>query len=146
MATTARSVLDKFYDAERIYMAAAPEDRDFKPVADIIAPDFRLEQTSALPYAGVYLGPGGMQDWMRRMAGYFNVVDVQNPEIFERDGSDRVVVVSNLHLRVRETGEELDFPMCQVITVDLAKGLLVKFQPFYWDVQTLNKALGFSPA
>lgn len=143
---TARSVLDKFYEAERIYMAAAPEARDFNPVADIIAPHFRLEQTSALPYAGVYLGSEGMQDWMRRMAGYFNVVDVQNPEIFEKDGSDRVVVVSNLHLRVRETGEELDFPMCQVITVDLEKGLLVKFQPFYWDVQALNKAVGYSPA
>ena len=149
MSTTrehsARSVLDQFYDAERAYMSAAPQNRDFQPIADMLSPNFQLEQTSALPYAGVYDGSAGMQDWMSRMAGYFNVVDVQNSEVLERKGSSRVVVLSTLHLRVRETGVEVDFPFCQVVTVDLEKGLMVRMQPFYWDVQALNRVVGYSP-
>lgn len=142
---TARSILDSFYKAELEYMSAAPENRDFKPIADILAANYQLEQTSALPYAGTYLGADGMQDWMRQMADYFDIVDVQSPEIFEKDGSDRVVVLGNLHLRVRKTGIEVDYPFCQVVTVDLDNGLLVRMQPFYWDVQALNKLVGYSP-
>ncbi|KAL4863684.1 hypothetical protein BDV12DRAFT_206327 [Aspergillus spectabilis] len=138
---TARAVLDAFYKAEREYMAASPEARDFSGIAATIAPDFRMEQTSALPYAGVYIGPQGMQDWTTRMADYFDVVDVRNPEIFERPGSDRIVVLSTTHLRVRSTGHEMQFPFCQAITVDLEKGNIVDLRPFYWDVAAVNKAL-----
>lgn len=140
---TAREVLDAFYKAEREYMAAAPEDRDFSGIAATLAPNVRMEQTSALPYAGVYVGPHGMQDWTRRMADYFDVVDVQNPEIFERPNSDRIVVLSNVHFKVRSTGEEMDFPFCQAITVDLERGVIVELRPFYWDVAAVNKSLGY---
>lgn len=140
---TPRAVLDAFYAAERVYMSAPPDSRDFAGIAATVAPNFRLEQSSALPYAGVYIGPEGMQDWARRMAGYFEVVDVQNAEIFERQGSDRVVVVSNLHLKVRSSGQELDYPFCQVVTVDLERGLMTEMRPFYWDVAAVNKALEY---
>jgi hypothetical protein len=106
---TARAVLDAFYKAERQYMSAPPPTRDFSGIAATLSPTIRLEQTSALPYAGVYIGPKGFQDWSSRMADYFDVVDVQNPEVFECAGSDRIVVLSTLHLRVRSTGQELDF-------------------------------------
>ncbi|KAL4781661.1 hypothetical protein BJX76DRAFT_359694 [Aspergillus varians] len=139
---TARAVLNAFYEAEREYMSAAPGARDFSGIAATMAPNLRLEQTSALPYAGVYTGPKGMQDWSIRMADYFDIVDVQNPEFFERPGSDRVLVLSNIHLRVRATGQELDYPFCQSFTVDLEKGNIVEIRPFYWDVAALNKALG----
>ncbi|PWY67925.1 hypothetical protein BO70DRAFT_366210 [Aspergillus heteromorphus CBS 117.55] len=138
---TARSILDAFYAAERVYMASPPDQRDFSPLAATIAPTCRLEQTSALPYAGTYFGPDGMQDWSQQMADRFSVVDVQNPEIFERPGSDRIVVVSTIHLKVRKTGEELDFPFCQVVTVDLERGQITEMRPFYWDVAEVNRAL-----
>ncbi|KAJ6172026.1 hypothetical protein N7470_001093 [Penicillium chermesinum] len=134
---TARQILDAFYSAERVYMK-----RDFAGIAATLAPDFRMEQTSALPYAGVYHGPQGMHDWAVRMADYFSVVDVRNPEIFELAGSSRIVVVSNVHFKVRKTGEELEYPFVQVITVDLEQGLITEMRPFYWDVAALNKALG----
>ncbi|CAM1502337.1 Fc.00g043210.m01.CDS01 [Cosmosporella sp. VM-42] len=142
---TARSVLDAFYEAEREFMSFPPEKRDFSNITALISPNFRLEQSSALPYAGVYLGSAGFQDWAKRMADYFDVVDVQNPEIFEKAGSDRIVVLGNLHLRVRATGEELDYPFCQVDTIDLENGKMVKMQPFYWDVADLNRAVGYKP-
>ncbi|KAK4919620.1 hypothetical protein LTR66_016781, partial [Elasticomyces elasticus] len=97
--STPRQILDSFYEAERIYMSSPPDQRDFTGIAATLAPDFRMEQTSALPYAGVYTGPNGMQDWARRMADYFEVVDVRNPEIFESPGSDRIVVLSTVHFK-----------------------------------------------
>ncbi|KAJ5398870.1 hypothetical protein N7465_009359 [Penicillium sp. CMV-2018d] len=139
---TPRAVLDAFYEAERAFMSAAPEARDFSGIAATLAPDVRLEQTPALPYAGVYVGPKGFQDWSTRMGDYFDIVDVQNPEIFERPGSDRIVVLSNVHFRVRSTGQEMDFPLCQAFTVDLEKGLILELRPFYWDVAAVNAALG----
>lgn len=142
---TARQVLESFYNAEREYMSVSSEKRDFSGIAATLSENFRLEQTSALPYAGVYHGPAGMQDWATRMADYFEVVDVQSPEIFERSGSNRVVVVSNIHFKVRKTGQELDYPFCQVVTVDLEQGVMAEMRPFYWDVARLNKALGHSP-
>ncbi|KAJ5498453.1 hypothetical protein LT330_004323 [Penicillium expansum] len=141
-AYTARAILDAFYEAERAYMSAAPEARDFSGIAATLAPDVRLEQTSALPYAGVYIGPKGFQDWSTRMGDYFDIVDVQNPEIFERSGSDRVVVLSNVHFRVRSTGQVMDFPFCQAFTMDLEKGVILELRPFYWDVAAVNTALG----
>ncbi|KAL4928069.1 nuclear transport factor 2 family protein [Aspergillus undulatus] len=139
---TARQVLDAFYDAERIYMSAPPETRDFSGIAATMSPNIRIEQTSALPYAGVYIGPQGVQDWATRMAEHYDIVDVQDPEIFERAGSDRVAVLSNLHLRVRATGQDLYFPFAQSFTVDLEEGVILEIRSFLWDVAAINKALG----
>ncbi|EXJ92502.1 hypothetical protein A1O3_01054 [Capronia epimyces CBS 606.96] len=142
---SARSILEAFYAAEAIYMSAPPEERDFSGMAARVACDIRLEQTSALPYAGVYIGPQGMQEWSRKMAGYFDVVEVRDREIFEstNSASAKVVVLSNLHLRVRKTGQELVFPHCQENTVDLERGVLTEMRIFYWDVKAINDALGY---
>ncbi|KAL2835445.1 hypothetical protein BJY01DRAFT_223662 [Aspergillus pseudoustus] len=142
---TARSILESFYAAERVYMSSDPSTRDFSGIAAVVSPDFRLEQTSALPYAGTYTGPQGMQDWATAMADYFSVVDVQELEIFEREGSSKVMVLSNVHFRVRATGQDLVFPFTQAITVDLEKGVMTELRPFYWDVAAVNKAIGFVP-
>lgn len=139
---TAREVLDAFYKAERQYMAAPPDKRDFQTIAVTLAPDVRMEQTSALPYAGTYIGQEGMQEWTSKMADYFEIVDVQNPEIFESEGSNRIVVLSQVHFRVRKTGHEMSFPFCQAMTVDLERGVIQELRPFYWDVQAVNRALG----
>jgi hypothetical protein len=142
---TARSVLDSFYDAERIYMAAPPEERDFSGMAATLSKEVILKQSSGLPYAGIYTGPEGFQKWAQDMAGYFDKVDVQNPEIFEREGSNRIISLGYLHLRVRKTGEELKYPLCQVIQVNLEAGVIKSIMPFYWDVYALNKAIGHTP-
>jgi hypothetical protein len=139
---TPRSILETFYAAERIYMSAPTSSRDFTPIASTVSSNFRLEQTPALPYAGTYIGPQGLQDWAKRMADYFDIVDVQSPEIFEREGSDKVVVLATVLFRVRATGEELVFPFAQAVTVDLEEGVMTELRPFYWDVAGLNKALG----
>lgn len=140
---TPRSILKAFYDAELIYMSAPPEQRDFGVMASLLSPNVHLVQNPHLPYGGEFLGPAGFQDWAQQMAYLFDVVDVQDPEIFEMEGSNRIVVLSTVHFRVRKTGEKLEFPLCQVVTVDLEAGQITEMKPFYWDVHTLNKAVGY---
>ncbi|KAK5997920.1 hypothetical protein PT974_00287 [Cladobotryum mycophilum] len=142
---TPRSVLDAFYQAEREYMEAPPDKRDFSGMAATLSPNIHMEQTSALPYAGTYVGLDGFQDWSRQIADYFNVVDVQNSEIFEREGSDKIVVLSTVHYRVRKTGEDLYFPHSQTFAIDVEKGQIKEIRPFNWDVYRLNKAIGYVP-
>ncbi|CAK7243231.1 MAG: hypothetical protein STHCBS139747_004743 [Sporothrix thermara] len=142
---TPRSILESFYAAERVYMAAPPEQRDFAPMAATLSPDLLLEQTPALPYGGTFHGPEGMQAWARQMADLFDTVDVQGPEFFEREGSESIVILGKLHLRVRKTGEVLDSPFAQVVTVDLEAGVIKSIRPLYWDVHGLNKAVGYHP-
>jgi hypothetical protein len=137
-----RLILKAFYDAEVIYMSAPPEQRDFSGMAALLSPNINLMQTPHLPYGGVFTGPTGFQEWAKQMADLFDVVDVQDPEIFEKEGSSRIVVLSKVHFRVRKTGENIVFPFCQAVTVDLEAGQITEMKPFYWDVHTLNKAVG----
>ncbi len=140
---TARSILESFYAAERTFMSAAPSERDFSAMAATMSADFIGYQTSALPYAGTYIGPAGMQEWSQKMASHWSAIDVQDAEFFESEGSDRVVVLSTIHAKVAKTGEELTLPFAQEVRVDLEKGVMTEMRPFYWDVARVNEALGF---
>lgn len=139
---TPRSILKAFYEAEVIYMSAPPEQRNFSGMAAVLSPNINLVQTPHLPYGGVFTGLAGFQEWSKQMADLFDVVDVRDPEIFEKEGSNQIVVLSTVHFRVRKTGEKMVFPLCQAVTVDLEAGQIIEMKPFYWDVHTLNKAVG----
>ncbi|KAF4945404.1 hypothetical protein FSARC_14430 [Fusarium sarcochroum] len=135
---TAYSILLAFYDAEREYMGAPTESRDFRILEPTLAKDAILIQTPALPYAGTYIGIEGLEDWAQRMSDTWSKVDVQNLQVFEREGSDHVISLSEVYFKSRKTGEELNFPMCQLITVDLEAGKVKSIRPFYWDVHAVN--------
>lgn len=139
---TPLSILQSFYDAERIYMSAPESERDFAGMAKTISPDMKLYQTPALPYGGTYIGPDGFLEWARQMASYFSVIDVQDPEVFEKEGSDKIVVVSSVRFVPRKTGEELRHPLAQIVRVDLEKGVMTEMRLMYWDVAGVNQALG----
>ena len=136
---TAREIMDSFYDDERIYMAQSPQEQDTTLLSKHLHPDIKLNQSSALPYAGTYTGVSGFLEWGKAMGTYFDKVDVHVNKIFE-DGDD-VISLAHLYLRVRRTGEELDMPLIQHIKVDREMGVLVEISPFYWDVAKLNEAV-----
>ncbi|KAK4508591.1 hypothetical protein PRZ48_002330 [Zasmidium cellare] len=131
----------QFYEAETIYMAAAPSERDITGMASCLSEDFQLHQSPDLPYGGIYKGRSGFKDWSDDMASYFDRLEVVDPQVFEKSGSDSVVVSSTLKLRVRKNGVELVGPLLQAMKVDREKGLLTEIRPFYWDVKGLNEAL-----
>ncbi|QIW98328.1 hypothetical protein AMS68_003846 [Peltaster fructicola] len=143
---TARGVLEAFYKAETAYTTTPPAERTFVTIAATLSKDFVLEQTSGLPYAGRYEGAAGMKDWMDRMSGYFSKLEVKDAEIFEREDSDRIVVLSNVHWTMRSTGQTMTQSLSQTFTMDLENGLIKALRPFYWDVHELNKALNYKPS
>ncbi|KAF2171962.1 hypothetical protein M409DRAFT_18193 [Zasmidium cellare ATCC 36951] len=138
---TPAQVLAKFYEAETIYMAAAPKERDIAGMASCLSEDFRLYQSPDLPYGGTYEGRSGFKKWSDDMASYFDRLEVIDPQVFEKSGSDSVVVSSTLKLRVRKNGVELVGPLLQAMKVDREKGLLTEIRPFYWNVKGLNEAV-----
>ncbi|KAL2213333.1 hypothetical protein CC79DRAFT_1327202 [Sarocladium strictum] len=138
-----REVLDKFYEAERIFTSAPASERTFDTIAAVLSDDFYMEQSAALPWAGEYRGPKQLHEWIQRVSEW-TVIDVQNPEIFENQDSDRIVVLSTVYYTCHKTGEKLDFPLSQTFVIDCERGQIKEIRSYYWDIQRLNKAMGYT--
>ena len=141
---TAAEILNSFYKAETAYMAAPPEERDFfSGMGKVLSPDLELYQSPDLPYSSSeFHGHDGFQQWSREMAGFFSHLVVVDPQVFEQDGADEVLVYSRLELKTREHGREWNAPLVQVMGVDREKGWITSIRPFYWDVAGFNKLVG----
>lgn len=137
---TAIQVLNRFYDAERPYMAAggAQAGADFAGMGATLHPDVVLHQSPDLPWGGKWTGYEGFKGWSVQMSRHFDVVDVQDARFFEH--GDQVVVTCTLVTHSRRTGETIANPMTQVVTV--RSGLITEFRAFYWDVPTYRTACG----
>ncbi len=124
---TPRRVLERFFEAERRYMQ---EGGSFAEFAATLADDVVLHQSPDLPWGGKYVGPKRYEEWARAMSAVFDQVDMRDPQFFEQD--DTVVIVGTLATRIRATGETMELPMTQVVTVK--DGKITDFRPFYWNV------------
>lgn len=137
---TPKEVLERFYEAERRYMKAggANAGASFDEMGSTLDSEVVLYQTPDLPYGGEYIGYERYKEWSIAMSKYFDLVDVQDPEFFEKD--EKVVVVCKLITRSRASGELLKLPMAQVVTV--RDGKIIEFRPFYWNVPAYVAAAG----
>ena len=124
---TPRQALERFFEAERRYMQ---EGGSFAQFAATLADDVVLHQSPDLPWGGVYVGPKRYEEWARAMSAVFDQVDMRDPRFFEQD--DTVVIVGMLATRIRTTGQTMELPMTQVVTVK--DGKITDFRPFYWNV------------
>ena len=122
-----RQVLERFFEAERRYMQ---EGGSFEELRAALADDVVLHQSPDLPWGGEYVGPQRYEEWARAMSAVFDQVDLRDPRFFEQ--GDTVVIVGTLATRVRATGEWMELPMTQVVTVK--DGKITEFRPFYWNV------------
>ena len=138
-----KEVLSAFYEAERHYMQAGGSKvgASFDAMAATLDPDVVLHQSPDLPFGGEYVGHKRYQVWADSMCAIFDRVDAQNPEFFEK--SEVVVIVCTLTTRIRATGQEMQFPMVQV--VKLKDGKISEFRPFYWNVQAYVAAAQKAP-
>lgn len=129
---SAREVLEAFYAAERVYMAAggAHAGASFDGMGATLDPNVVLHQSPDLPWGGDWNGYEGFKGWSIEMSRHFDVVDVQDATFFEN--GDQVIVLCRLVTHSIATGETLDLPMAQVITVQ--EGRITEFRPFYWNV------------
>jgi uncharacterized protein len=142
--TTAVDVLLEFYRAERIYMSSggAEAGADFGEMGATLHPDVILHQSPDLPWGGTWRGYQGFKDWSVEMSSHWDTVDVQDPVFFAN--GDQVVVLCRLVTRSRRTGEVLDHPMTQVVTVEA--GRITEFRAFYWNVPHYRAACGLGTA
>ncbi len=124
---TPRRVLERFFEAERRYMQ---EGGSFAEFAATLADDVVLHQSPDLPWGGEYVGPNRYEEWAWAMNAVFDQVDMREPQFFEQ--GDTVVIVGTLATRIRATGETMELPMAQAVTVK--EGKITDFRPFYWNV------------
>ena len=140
---TPAEILNRFYEAETLYMASAPSERDFSNTMGVhVSPDIHLFQSPDLPWGGDYQGHAGFQKWSEAMGSYFSSLEVLEPKVFEKDGADEVVVTSTLKLTVKGDDKQWIAPLVQVMKVDREKEWIVEIRPMYWNVAGLRELLG----
>ncbi|MFH8405063.1 nuclear transport factor 2 family protein [Streptomyces sp. NPDC018019] len=134
-----RAVLERFYEAERAYVAAGgPGRADFSALAACLAPDVVLHQSPGLPYAGEWRGPAGMERFMAVMGRLW-----RSMEFLEQRQSvdgEEVVVTSRVRFTARATGRVLTTTIVQLMTV--REGRIREVRPFYWDPAAVAETCG----
>lgn len=138
--SSAREVLEEFYRAERVYMAAggAEAGASFDEMGATLDPNVVLHQSPDLPWGGDWFGYEGFKGWSIEMSSHFDMVDVQDAVFFEQ--GSQVIVLCRLVTRSIGSGKILAAPMAQVVTVQ--NGRITEFRPFYWDVPEYVAAAG----
>jgi len=125
------------YTAEVEYLAAGgPGKATFAPLAPFFAPDVVLHQADALPYGGTWHGHKGMEQFFVAMSKTWESFDMVE-QTFLND-KNPLVVLTQVHARARATGQELDFPILQTITI--SDGRISDVRPFYWDTAAIATA------
>lgn len=135
--TDAIAVLEGMYAAETQYLAAGgPGKASFQSLAPFFAADVVLHQAEALPYGGTWRGHQGMERFMVAMSQAWELFEMVEQTYLATEGT--IVVLTQVHARARVTGQELDFPILQTITVK--DGHITEVRPFYWDTAAIAKA------
>jgi ketosteroid isomerase-like protein len=137
---TPKEILDRFYAAEAIFMAAPDATRDPTNMLSTLSPKIKVVQSPDLPWGGEWIGHEGFAAWGATMTSYFQSLEVLEPRVFEQTDGDEVMVFSTLRL-VTKKGEVWEKPLTQIVKVDRAEGVIVQITPFYWDVVGLRKLL-----
>lgn len=132
--TDAMSVLEGMYAAEAEYLAAGGA--TFAPLAPFFSPDVVLHQADSLPYGGIWRGHEGIERFFAAMSDTWDVFDMVEQSFLSE--TSPLVVLTHVHARARATGDEVDFPILQTITVE--DGRITEVRPFYWDTAAIAAA------
>ena len=131
-----RDVLQRFYEAEARFMAAA-EQPDFGPVAATLHPDCLLYEPESLPYGGEWRGRDGVERWMRLFKATWSSLEVRDSQVFG-DG-DTLFSRSHVYATSRQTKKQTDWSLLQQLT--LQQGGILDLRPFHWDTAAILPAL-----
>ena len=130
-----RDVLQRFYEAEALFLAA--EQPDFGPVAATLHPDCLLFEPASLPYGGEWRGRGGVERWMRMFKATWSSLEVRDAQIFG-DG-DTLFSRSHVYATARETNKQTEWALLQQVTFQ--QGGILNLRPFHWDTAAIILAL-----
>jgi len=116
--------------AQRLYAAAMTA--DWATVEALVAPDCRIEESSGLPFAGVYVGPQGMQDLFVKVGGMVTILDVRLKPMIA--AGDTVVVPVDLVLD--DGGQRAHIPVVEILRFE--DGQVVELTPYYFDTNKVT--------
>lgn len=85
--------------------AAAVLGGDIPTVLSLCAPDLRLEQGNAMPYAGTWHGPEGFLEFLGIFAATLDIASLDTVRVYQADDPDWLVCEFALVATVRATGE-----------------------------------------
>ncbi|WP_246257606.1 nuclear transport factor 2 family protein [Amycolatopsis anabasis] len=130
LASDAMAVLDRFYAAERDYVAAGgPGRADFGGIAACLDPEVVLYSQPGLPYGGIWRGHAGIERFLGAMSDAWASIDfLDQRQVAE---GDRIAVFLRVCFTARATGRAIDTTLLQLNTV--RDGLVTEFRPYYWD-------------
>ncbi len=121
VSSEALEVVQAYYDAL--------QRGDMDTLLAIAAENIVLEEASSLPYAGIYKGHAGWQEF----GAAFNAV-WQDPVITVdsiADAGAYVIGLARLSAKSRRTGKSIEMPLAEFFWV--AEGKITRLLPFYWD-------------
>lgn len=130
-------VLKGMYAAEERFLAAGgPGKASFDSLAPYFAPDVVLHQADALPYGGTWRGHQGMERFMIAMSEAWESFEMVEQTFVS--AANPIVVLTQVRARARASGQQLEFPILQTITVEA--GQITEVRPFYWDTAAIAHA------
>ncbi|MFH7030823.1 MAG: nuclear transport factor 2 family protein [Heteroscytonema crispum UTEX LB 1556] len=127
--TEARKVVQAYYDA----LATG----DMQGLLAVVAEDIVLEEASSLPYAGVYKGYAGWQEFGAAFNNVWQDAVIKVDSI--NDAGDYIVGLARLSAKSRNTGKSIEMPLAEFFWV--ADGKITRLLPFYWDTAAVVNAI-----
>lgn len=125
----ALEVVQAYYDAL--------QRSDLEGLLAVAADDIVLEEASSLPYAGVYRGHTGWQDFGAAFTAVWQDPVITVDSI--ADAGDYVVGLARLSAKSRRTGKSIEMPLAEFFWV--ADGKIKRLLPFYWDTAAVLKTI-----
>ncbi|WP_211225459.1 nuclear transport factor 2 family protein [Amycolatopsis nigrescens] len=138
MSQEAVAVLEKFYVAERRYVAAGGSGKaDFGEVAQYLDPGIVLYSAPGLPYGGTWRGHDGMERFLGAMSDAWESMEFLEQRQVVDDG--QVAMFLRVRFCARGSGRELETTLLQLNTV--RDGLVTEFRPYYFDPAAVTEVL-----
>lgn len=125
------ALVEQFYET-----AGADEDM----MRNLLHPDFALVEAELLPYAGIFYGLAGWQDFWEKFSECWTDISTANFKMFSND--NMVIARFEMECTARVTGERIVIPLCEVWT--FKDGKAIELRPYYFDVAAVRRACGLS--
>lgn len=120
---------------DRFLAALQAGDRD--AMAEMLDPDFIIEEAEGLPYAGIYRGLDGWLALSRAVVGTWSGFRI-SPVEYPGESADSFVVRFAISGRSRRTGKAFETTVLELWR--FREGRLAAILPYYFDTHALAMA------
>ena len=124
-------------DVVKLFLQAAM-DRDWDRLGSYCHPSFRVTESDALPYAGVYRGVDGFRQLARIIFSDSFTDFTVTPEYY-LEGDDQVLLMAAISGVGKPTGIAFASHVAEIYLFE--DGLIREIRPFYWDPKLINRVL-----